>query len=89
MPPGLRSESGGTDPMAHANGESAGIALSVDGHRRRWVVAGLAFAGSIGVAGAVSLVLTSDHETDKAFQVVAGGIVAPSSMGTGLFAWWR
>ena len=75
--------------MAHANGESAGIALSVDSHRRRWVVAGLAFAGAIGVAGAVALVLTSDHETDNSFQVVAGGIVAPSFMGTGLFAWWR
>jgi len=34
-------------------------------------------------------VLTSDHETDKAFQVVAGGVVAPSFMATGLFAWWR
>ncbi|HUA70234.1 MAG TPA: histidine kinase [Solirubrobacteraceae bacterium] len=33
--------------------------------------------------------LTSDHETDKAFQVVAGGVVAPSFMATGLFAWWR
>jgi signal transduction histidine kinase len=35
------------------------------------------------------LVLSSDHETDKAFQVVAGAVVAPSFMGTGLFAWWR
>ena len=53
-------------------------ALSVDGHRRRWVVAGLAFAGAIGVAGAVALVLTGDHETDKAFRAMA-----PSFMGTG------
>ncbi len=49
----------------------------------------LTVAGLLGVIGSVVLVLTSDHETDKAFQVVAGGVVAPSFMGTGLFAWWR
>jgi len=90
VPPGSSSESGGTDPMAHANGESAGPALSVGDRRRRWVVAALALGGAIGVAGAVALVLTSDHDTDKAFQIVAAGaVVAPSFMGTGLFAWWR
>ena len=49
----------------------------------------LTVAGVLGVFGSVVLVLTSDHETDKAFQVIAGGVVAPSFMGTGLFAWWR
>jgi signal transduction histidine kinase len=53
------------------------------------ILIALTVAGVLGVGGAVALVLTSDHETDKAFQVVAGGIVAPSFMGTGLFAWWR
>jgi signal transduction histidine kinase len=50
---------------------------------------GLAVAGAVGLAGAIVLVLTSDHESDKAFQIIAGGIVASSFMGTGLFAWWR
>jgi hypothetical protein len=50
---------------------------------------GLAVAGAAAMAGALVLTLTSDHESDKAFQIVAGGIVAVSFMGTGLFAWWR
>jgi signal transduction histidine kinase len=53
------------------------------------ILVALTVAGVLGVGGAVALVLTSNHETDKAFQIVAGGIVAPSFMGTGLFAWWR
>jgi signal transduction histidine kinase len=72
-----------------SNGEPAGIALSVDSHRRRWLLVALAVAGALCLAGAVVLVLTSDHETNKAFQIVAGAVVAPSFMGTGLFAWWR
>jgi hypothetical protein len=53
------------------------------------ILVALTVAGVLGVAGTVALVLASDHETDKAFQVVAGGIVAPSFMGTGSFVWWR
>src|SRR6476659_1387849 len=49
----------------------------------------LTAGGALGVIGSVALVLTSDHETDKAFQVIAGAVVAPSFMGTGLFAWRR
>ncbi|HEX4283341.1 MAG TPA: histidine kinase [Solirubrobacteraceae bacterium] len=49
----------------------------------------LSIVGAATVAGGVALVLTSDHEANEAFQIVAGGIVAPSFMGTGLFAWWR
>ena len=89
MPPGSSSESGGTDPMAHANGESAVPALSAGDHRRRWLLVALGVVGVLAVAGAVALVLTSDYETDKAFQIVAGGVVAPSFIATGLFAWWR
>ena len=43
----------------------------------------LTVAGLARVIGSVLLVLTSDHETDKAFQVVAGAVVAPSFMATG------
>ena len=56
---------------------------------RRWALIGLAVAGVMGMAGALVLVLRSDHGSDKAFQIIAGGIVAASFMGTGLFAWWR
>ena len=89
MPPGSSSESGGTDPMARANGESAVPALSAGDHRRRWLLVALGVVGVLAVAGAVALVLTSDYETDKAFQIVAGGVFAPSFMATGLFALWR
>jgi signal transduction histidine kinase len=75
--------------MAHTGAALAGPSLSDDNHRRRLLLGGFTVGGALGVAGAVALVLTSDHETDKAFQLVAGGVVAPSFMGTGLFAWWR
>ena len=89
MPPGSSSESGGTDPMAHANGESAVPALNAGDHRRPWLLVALGVVGVLAVAGAIALVLTSDYETDKAFQIVAGGVFAPSFMATGLFALWR
>ena len=75
--------------MAHANGESAVPALSAGDHRRPWLLFALGVVGVLAVAGAIALVLTSDYETDKAFQIVAGGVFAPSFMATGLFALWR
>ena len=56
---------------------------------RTAALVGLAAAGAAGMAGAVVLVSSSRHESDKAFQIIAGGIVAASFIGTGLFAWWR
>ncbi|HUA04204.1 MAG TPA: hypothetical protein VMB27_09885 [Solirubrobacteraceae bacterium] len=38
----------------------------------------LTVAGLLGVAGAIVLVVTSRHETGKAFEIVAGGVVAPA-----------
>jgi signal transduction histidine kinase len=53
------------------------------------ILVALTVAGVLGVAGAMALVLTSDHESDKAFAFVVGGLVSAAFMGTGLFAWWR
>ena len=72
-----------------SNGEPAGIALNGASHRRRWLLFVLAVTGALAVAGAVALVLTSDHERDKPFALVVGGLLSASFMGTGLFAWWR
>ena len=45
------------------------------------------------VAGAVrrvaSLVLTSDHEDQKAVAAILGPLIGLGFIGTGLFAWWR
>ena len=49
----------------------------------------LSVVGALSAAGAVALVLTSDHESDKPFALLVGGLVSASFMGTGLFAWWR
>jgi signal transduction histidine kinase len=57
---------------------------------RHWPrLAGLAVAGSLGLAGALALALTSDHESGKALGIAPPFIVALSLMATGLFAWWR
>ena len=75
--------------MAHTGAALAGSPLSADDHRRRWLLVALGTAGALSVAAAVVLVLTSNHESDKPFALVVGGLVSASFMGTGLFAWWR
>jgi signal transduction histidine kinase len=57
--------------------------------RRRWLIVALALAAAAVLAVAVVAVLTSRHERDKTLAIVAGGVVALSFIGTGLFAWWR
>jgi signal transduction histidine kinase len=53
------------------------------------VLVGLALAGVAGLAGAIVVVLTSNHESHKTLMVFAGVFVGLNFMGTGLFAWWR
>ena len=53
------------------------------------VLVGLALAGAAGLAGAIVVVLTSNHESHKTLMVFAGVFVGLNFMGTGLFAWWR
>src|SRR4051794_10508929 len=48
------------------------------------------FALGVLFAGAdVALVLTSDHETQKALAAVLIPLIGLSFIGTGTFAWWR
>jgi signal transduction histidine kinase len=75
--------------MAHATAESTGLSESADDKRRLGVIGALALAGAAGMAGAVAVVLTSHHETDKTLAIVAGAFIVVSFMGTGLFACWR
>jgi len=56
---------------------------------RGWVLIGLAIVGTVALAGAVVVVLTSHHESDKGLALFVGTITSLGFMGTGLFAWWR
>src|SRR4051812_7940235 len=47
-------------------------------------VLGVLFAGAD-----VALVLTSDHETQKALAAVLIPVIGLAFIGTGTFAWWR
>src|SRR3954466_4111447 len=48
------------------------------------------FALGVLFAGAdVALVLTSDHETQKALAAVLIPLIGLAFVGTGTFAWWR
>jgi signal transduction histidine kinase len=47
-------------------------------------VVGVVFAGFD-----VALVLTSDHDSQKAVNAVLGPLIGLSFIGTGVFAWWR
>src|SRR5215210_1616418 len=47
-------------------------------------VVGVIFAGLD-----VALVLTSDHDSQKAVNAILGPLIGLSFIGTGVFAWWR
>ena len=49
----------------------------------------IAALGLLAAAGAIALVLTSDHEPHPAFTAVLGPVVGLTFIGAGLVAWWR
>jgi signal transduction histidine kinase len=54
---------------------------------RLWIAAAVALPLLAG--GATALVLTSEHESHPAFQLVTGLFIAVAFTGSGLVAWWR
>src|SRR3954454_6794243 len=49
----------------------------------------LFFVGVLCAAADVALVLTSDHETQRALAAIIGPLIGLGFVGTGAFAWWR
>ena len=49
----------------------------------------LFFVGILCAGADVALVLTSDHESQKALAAILGPLIGLGFVGTGAFAWWR